>query len=390
MRSLRVLRVHNFYREQGGEDSVFEAEERLLMRAGHSIVRYQDDNDRIVNGSLTTGLQTIWSQPSYRSLDTIGRTNRLDIAHFHNTFPLVSPSAYYALRRHNVPVIQTLHNYRLLCPGATFYRNGKVCEECLNGSLAPALRYGCYRNSRAATAAVAAMLVGHRGFGTWQRMVDVYIALSEFARGKYIEGGLPEDRIVVKSNFIDVDPGLGRTDGNHALFVGRVSEEKGVRTLLDAWGRLPNTRLRVIGRGPLEDRQPSGGIEWTGSLPHDEVLAQMRAARVLVVPSNCYESAPMVIVEAFATGLPVIASDLGAMAGMIRHMETGLLFSPGDAADLAAKVRWAFDHPQELAAMRVAARREYEEKYTAERNYKMLMEIYDLAIENSRRRRPAA
>jgi glycosyltransferase involved in cell wall biosynthesis len=390
MRSLRVLRVHNFYREQGGEDSVFEAEERLLRRAGHSIVRYQDDNDRIANASLTTGLQTIWSQPSYRSLDTISRTNRLDVAHLHNTFPLVSPSAYYALRRHDVPVIQTLHNYRLLCPGATFYRNGKVCEECLNGSLAAALRHGCYRNSRAATAAVAAMLVGHRGFGTWQRMVDVYIALSEFARGKYIEGGLPEDRIVVKSNFIDVDPGPGRTDGDHALFVGRVSEEKGVRTLLHAWSRLPNTRLRVIGRGPMEDRQVAAGIEWTGSQPHNQVIEEMRAAKVLIVPSNCYESAPMVIVEAFATGLPVIASNLGAMAGMIRHRDTGLLFRPGDAEDLAAKVRWAFDHPEELAAMPVAARREFEEKYTAERNYKMLMEIYDLAIENSRRRRPAA
>jgi glycosyltransferase involved in cell wall biosynthesis len=390
MRSLRVLRVHNFYREQGGEDSVFEAEERLLRHAGHSIVRYQDDNGRIVKGSLATGLQTIWSQRSYRSLDTIGTASRLDVAHFHNTFPLVSPSAYYAVRKHEVPVVQTLHNYRLLCPGATFYRNGKVCEDCLNGSLAPALRHGCYRSSRPATAAVAAMLVGHRGLGTWQRMVDVYIALSEFARRKYIEGGLPEDRIVVKSNFIDIDPGLGRADGDHALFVGRVSEEKGVRTLLDAWGGLPKTNLRVIGRGPLEDRQLSSGIEWTGSLPHDQVIAQMRAAKVLVVPSNCYESAPMVIVEAFATGLPVIASNHGAMAGMIRDLETGLLFRPGDPEDLAAKVRWAFDHPQELAAMRVAARREFEGKYTAERNYKMLMEIYDLAIENARGRRPAA
>ena len=147
MRSLRILRVHNFYREQGGEDTVFEAEEHLLRSAGQAVVRYQDSNDRIVDGSLASGLQTIWSQPSYRSLEAIARTSRIDVAHFHNTFPLVSPSAYYAVRKHNVPVVQTLHNYRLLCPGATFYRNGKVCEECLSGSFAPALRHGIGDNA---------------------------------------------------------------------------------------------------------------------------------------------------------------------------------------------------------------------------------------------------
>ena len=242
---------------------------------------------------LLTGLQTIWSQPSYRSLDTIARTSGLDIAHFHNTFPLVSPSAYYAVRRHHVPVIQTLHNYRLLCPGATFYRNGKVCEECLNGSLAPALRHGCYRNSRAATAAVAAMLVGHRGFGTWQRMVDVYIALSEFARRKYIEGGLPGDRIVVKPNFIDVDPGSGRTDGDHALFVGRVSEEKGVRTLLDAWGRLAQyttsgDRARADGRPPTVLRHRVDGIaaSRSGYRPDEGGKSSCRAINLLRVSAH--------------------------------------------------------------------------------------------------------
>jgi glycosyltransferase involved in cell wall biosynthesis len=386
MRSWTVLRVHNFYRQPGGEDGLFEAEERLLKNAGHAVVRYEDRNDRIVRGTPATGLNTIWSRSSYRSLERISRARQLDIAHFHNTFPLVSPSAYYAVKKHSVPVVQTLHNYRLLCPAATFYRDGSVCEECLTRrSFTPAVRYGCYRNSRPATAAVAAMLIGHRTLGTWMKMVDVYVALSEFARRKYVEGGFPEDQIVVKPNFVDPDPGIGAGGGGYALFVGRLSEEKGVRLLAHAWSALGEIPLWVAGDGPLNDLPWPKGTVILGNQPHPRIIELMKAADVLICPSGCYECAPLAVLEAFACGLPVIASDLGALTEMVADRRTGLLFRSGDAVDLAQQVRWAFQHPAELSAMRIAARGEFQQKYTADRNSKMIVDIYEQALNRSRR-----
>jgi glycosyltransferase involved in cell wall biosynthesis len=234
------------------------------------------------------------------------------------------------------------------------------------------------------------MLLTHRVAGTWQRVVDAYIAVSEFGRRKFIEGGLPPDRIFTKPSFLPFDPGVGDGRGNYALFVGRLAEEKGVRVLAQAWGALTGMRLFVAGDGPLQGTPWPAGVTALGAQTQEQVVALMRNASVLIFPSVWYECAPMVIVEALACGLPVIASDLGSIPEFVLDRRNGLLFRPGDAEDLAAKVRWAFGHPQELAAMRVAARREFEEKYTAERNYKMLMEIYERAIENSRRRRAVA
>jgi glycosyltransferase involved in cell wall biosynthesis len=220
--------------------------------------------------------------------------------------------------------------------------------------------------------------------------VDTYIALSEFARRKFIEGGLPRDRIVVKPNFVSPDPGIGQGQGGYALFVGRLSEEKGLRTLAAAWHMSPGLPLRVVGDGPLNEIAWPEGATWLGALQREEVLALMQDAAALVLPSTCYENAPLTIVEAFACGLPVIASNLGSIPEFVRHRHNGLLFAPGDPEDLARQVRWAFDHPEEMRAMRVNARREYQEKYTAERNYKLLMTIYEMAIENSHRRRREA
>lgn len=245
-----------------------------------------------------------------------------------------------------------------------------------------------------ASGVVAAMLTTHRALGTWARGVDVYIALTEFARRKFMEGGLPAEKIVVKPNFVHPDPGPGEGKGGYALFVGRLSPEKGVRTLLRAWERLKGIPLKIVGDGPLqaemEDLVRGGGlegVEMLGRRPREEVLGLMREAGVLVFPSECYENFPMTVAEAFACGLPVVASRLGAMAGIVEDGRTGLLFAPGDAEDLAAKVAWLFSHPEELARMRREARAEYEAKYTAERNYQLLMEIYGQALEAGHRRR---
>src|ERR1700681_312252 len=233
-----VLSVHNFYRQPGGEDRVCADEAALLEQHGHTVVRYEEHNRRIAGAGISAAGSTVWSTRSFRRLRSVLREQACDVVHFHNTFPLISPAAYYAARAANVPVVQTLHNYRLICPAGTLLRDGAVCEECIGRVPLPALVHGCYRGSRPATAAVAAMLVIHRVGGTWRRMVDAYIAPSEFARKKLIAGGLPAERIVMKPNFVAPHPGAGSGDGGYAFFAGRLSEEKGVRTLFQAWERL--------------------------------------------------------------------------------------------------------------------------------------------------------
>ncbi len=381
-----VLTVHNFYREPGGEDVVFETESALLEGRGHRVARYEDRNERITNGAMTS-LAAVWSLASYRKLRALAIDEKPDVAHFHNTFPLVSPAAYYALRRERVPIIQKLSNFRLICPGATLLRDGIVCEECVEKrSLAPAILHRCYRESRAATAAVCAMIATHRLFGTWNRVVDLYLAPTEFTRRKFVDAGFPEDRIVVKQHAIHDDPGVGAGRGNYALFVGRLSHEKGVRVLADAWRTLPDIPLRVAGDGPLRQIDWPAGVEPLGHQSREQVQVLMRDAAALIVPSICYEIGPLTVLEAFACGTPVIASDLGSMAERVDHHRTGLLFRANDPEELARHVRWAFDNPERMQEMRTAARREFEQKYTADANYKRLIEIYELAIESARRR----
>jgi glycosyltransferase involved in cell wall biosynthesis len=394
---LRCLLVHNRYQHAGGEDEVFRAEAELLRAAGHEVSEYRRANDEIaLNGFVSRArlaATTIWSRESHRALAALLERERPDVAHFHNTLPLVSPSAYYACRDAGVPVVQTLHNYRLLCPAATLFREGQVCQECLEHSLARSVRYGCYRGSRAATAAVAAMLGAHRALGTWRDKVDVYIALTEFSRRKFTEAGLPAEKIVVKPNFVHPDPrslftvqaGRRTGAGEHALFVGRFWPEKGVRTMLEAWKRLRNIPLDIIGDGPEHAEMEAlaadaDGVRFRGRLPREQTIAAIRQARFLVFPSEWYECFPMTILEAFAGSVPVIASRLGGMEEIVADGRTGLHFTAGDAEDLAAKVDWAWTHPREMAEMGRAARAEYEAKYTAARNYEMLMQIYERAV----------
>jgi glycosyltransferase involved in cell wall biosynthesis len=283
--------------------------------------------------------------------------------------------------------VQTLHNYRLLCAGATFFREGNICEECMvRQSLLPALQHGCYRNSRAATAAVVTMLAAHRTMGTWQRMVDVYITLTEFSRRKFIAGGLPADRIAVKPGVLARDPGAGQGRGGYALFVGRLCEEKGVHVLAEGWRRLSGIPLTVVGEGPLAEKVWPSGVTLLGRQSREDLIALLKNAYVLVVPSIWYEGAPGVIMEAFAAGVPVVASDLGSLPELVSNHQTGLLFKSGDAEDLAAKTRWAFEHPTEIAPMRAAARREYESKHSPRENYRTLLGIYRRAMESARSR----
>ena len=373
-----VLLVHNSYQHAGGEDAASRKEKRLLESAGHRVVVYERHNNEITTYSslekITLPVRAAWSAGSARAIRAILRRDRPDVVHFHNTFPLISPAAYYAAKAEGLPVVQTLHNYRLLCANALFLRDGHACEMCVSHTLGwPGVWHACYRSSRAASGVVVGMVTAHKLMGSWNRKVDVYIALTEFAKAKFAQNMLSEDRIVVKPNFVDPDPGFGEHTGRYALFVGRLSPEKGVHVLLEAWRRMAGcVPLRIVGNGPLESEvarraAETPGIDCLGYLPSTEVSTLMRGASLLVVPSVWYEGFPLVIVEALATGLPVIVSGHGAMAEIVDAGRTGLHYRPGDPDDLVAKVEWAWTHPREMTEMGREARREFEQKYTAGR-----------------------
>ena len=387
---MKILMVHNYYRENGGEETVFAAESALLWEYGHDVIPYTEDNRQASGESpWVAGMNAVWSRRSQRALGRLLEEKRPDVVHFHNTFLRISPAAYYTCQEHGVPVVQTLHNYRPLCPAATFFRDGHVCEECLGRTITtPAVVHGCWHGSRAQSLAPAAMVSVHRAFGTWQKQVDLYVALSEFSRRKFIAGGFPADKIAIKPNFVAPDPGEGSGDGRFALFAGRLSAEKGVPTLLDAWkrlaGRIP---LVIAGDGPLaglvqQATRDDPAVRWLGSLPHAQLIELIGQASFLVFPSECYENFPLVLVESFACGRPVLATDLGAAAEIVDDGRLGLHFHAGDAADLAGKAAWACDHPAQMAEMGRQARSEYEEKYTAEDNYRRLMDLYERATKS--------
>jgi glycosyltransferase involved in cell wall biosynthesis len=381
---MNILIAHNTYQQPGGEDQVFYAEAGLLEAYGHRVIRYQLHNDEVDRKNKISLLaDTIWNRRTARELRELIHDERVNVLHAHNTFPLISPSCYYAAEREGIPVVQTLHNYRLLCPSANFYRNEAVCTDCIGRVYAwPAVKHACYRGSRSATAVTATMLAAHRFMGTWTRTISAYIALTESARSMFMEGGLPSDRIFIKPNFVQNDPGLGSGQEDFFLFAGRLTPEKGIRTLLEAWQNLGSLySLEIIGDGPLaglvEDAlRCHSNIRWQKWLPRDQVIERMKAAKAVVVPSSWPEVFGMVVIEAFATGTPVIASTAGSLKSLVHHQRTGLQFTADHVDELAAQVRWVHDHPDGMYAMRHEARREFELKYTGERNYSDLMAIY--------------
>jgi glycosyltransferase involved in cell wall biosynthesis len=392
---MKVLVLHNQYTERGGEDLAVESEEQLLATQGHTVLPYGRNNAEIEQFTIVQKAvlprTTVWSNKSLDEVRQLALEHQPDVAHFHNTFPLISPSAYSACRSAGVPVVQTLHNFRLLCPAATFFRDGKPCEYCIEKSIPwPGVRYACYRGSRTATGTVAAMVAVHRFLGTWTDRVDVYIALSDFARDKFIAGGLPAAKIAVKPNFVQLDPGADRDVSDYALFVGRLSQEKGLRTLLAAWKQVGHKiPLLVAGDGPLRpelealvQRQGLVGVRFLGHLDRQAVFAILKCARFLVVPSECYENFPMTVVEAYACATPTIAAGIGALKEIVADQRTGIHFVSGNAEDLACKTEWAWTHPREMEEIGQAGHAEFVAKYTADRNYRILMDIYKRAIES--------
>lgn len=391
---MRVLLAHNFYRSTApsGEDTVYREERALLERNGVEVIPYERQSDDLDTAGVLklarSALDASWSDASARELSSLIERTRPEVAHFHNTFPLISPSAYGACVAAGVPVVQTLHNYRLICPGAMLYREGVPCEDCVGTSLLPALRHRCYRHSLPATASVVNMLWNNRRRGTYSSLVQRYVALTEFARERFIAGGLPADRIEVKPNALTTPPRAGAGEGGHAVFVGRLSAEKGVHTLLQAWKALPDIRLKVAGDGPLRAELEAQAnhhglnVEFMGRLERSHVAQVVGAASIAIVPSQWFEGFPMVVVEAFACATPVVASRLGSLAEIVREGINGRLFTPGDPQALSATVRAMFDAPAALKQMRSNAREEFDARYSAAASFQALVQIYQRASQS--------
>ena len=386
---MRILMLHNRYLVSGGEEQATETDVAMLREHGHTVELLERDNREIERlGLARTAKNTLWASDSYHRIFDKLRGRDFDILHVQNFFPLWSPSVYHAAARAGVPVVQTLHNYRLLCVNSFLFREGRPCEECVGRMLPwPGVMHGCYRDSRAGSAVVAGMIGFHKMLGTWKKKVQVYVAVSEFAKEKYIAGGLPAEKIVVRPNFLHQSPSPGGGRGGYALYVGRLSPEKGIATMLEAWRAAENPLpLKIAGDGPLKEMvleaaRKSRFIEYAGLKSLPEVLDLMGHAEFLVFPSQWYETMGRTIMEAFGVGTPVIASNIGAPASMVQPGKTGFHFPPGDVHSLRLRVERCSRNPEEMRSLRVNARAVYEEKYTSAAGIASLLAIYRIARE---------
>lgn len=398
---MKVLMVHNYYQSSApsGENIVFENEVKLLKSKGIDVVTYVKKNDEILNYTakekFLIPFRTIWSQNVYAELRELIKKEKPDIVHFHNIWYLISPSAYYACKELGVPTVQTLHNYRIFCTNGMLYRNNSLCELCIPNNqtaylkfILNALRYKCYRNSILYSLPVALTQTIHWLKKTWQDTVDAYITLTEYSKNKFIRAGIPRNKIFVKPNFLFNEPNPNYTHKNYAVFVGRLTHEKGVFTLIEAIKYLTKVLekksfyIKIIGDGPLknflEDSVKSlklNNIEFLGKQPHDIVISLISNSKFVIVPS-WVETFSMVVLEAFACGKPVIASNIGVLMEIIKNGETGLTFEVGNPIELAEKISYLIQDDDICHVMGIKAREEYEVKYTPDRSFDIIMDIY--------------
>jgi glycosyltransferase involved in cell wall biosynthesis len=384
---MKVLVVHNYYQIAGGEDGVLKNEVELLISNGNEVTLHSVNNKSIVSilDKFLTLLKVPFSFSSYKEMKKLLEKVKPDVVHVHNYFPLFSPSIFYACNKLKIPVVHTLHNYRAVCPTALLMHAGKLNETSIKHSSWWTVSKRVYRDSFVGSLSLACMVELHKLLRTWQTKVDGFIALTEFSRQKYIEAGWPAEKILVKPNFIE-DPfdtaTALRKVGGYALYVGRLSEEKGIDILLDAWNSV-DLPLKVIGDGPLKSSVESNAlsaVEYLGLKKKDKVLELVQNADFIIMASTWYEGFPMVLVEAYASGTPALVSRLGSMKEIVVPNKTGLHFEAGNPVDLAEKAQWMVDNPAVVKQMGANARKEYLAKYTPEKNFTLLMDIYQQAI----------
>jgi exopolysaccharide biosynthesis WecB/TagA/CpsF family protein len=400
---MKILLVHNFYGSSApsGENMVYAAEKALLREHEHTVIEFTRHSDEIINrgvfGTVQGALATPWNPFSKRTLRFVLEKEKPDVMHVHNTFPLLSPSIFHATKGLPTATVLTLHNYRSFCAAGIPMRDSVSCTECLDTqSVSYALKYGCYRNNRLATLPLAAMIALHRRVKTWEGHVDAFVVLSGFQKDKMAKAGLPEANIYIKPPFYANPPTplAWEERDSKVIFIGRLGIEKGTHILLGAWRLWGNgaPQLEVIGDGPerVELQKSVNGngtedkISFLGQLPFMEVQRRLRLARLLVLPSLCFEGFPMAIIEAFSLGVPVAASDIGPLPNIVKNGESGILYKPGDALSLYHAMKEIWDRSDRLRSLGQGAREEFDKKYTADTNYEILMKIYDAAIGNKR------
>ena len=391
---MRILCVHNQFQKYAGSDAVAAADERLLAEHG-DVVTYTRHSKEIESASqlqkLGMGVDALYSRRTVREITDIVERFRPDIAYVHNVFPLISPSLYDVLYRLRVPSVHIIHDYRLLCPNSRFYVNDQVCEKCKLGNFWPAVAKRCVRGSIADSAVYASSLYLNRKLGLMDK-IGGYICLTEFTKGLLLEAKIPENKLYVCPNHIDtsaVTPQFG--GGGYVLYLGGLYRDKGVFTVAKAFAQLPHIPLKFIGagddEGELRDFIAShqlSNVEMIGFKAGQEKLEYLRNSMFTLVPSHYYENFPVVVLEAFASGKPVVASAQGALQSIIQPQQTGLLFKSEDVDDLAAKVRWLYDRPDQIESMGRAARNLVESKYDSRLRYPSLQTIFDDVIKTAR------
>jgi len=401
---LRILLLHNHYGSSApsGENQVFEAERALLEAYGHEVrvlARHSDTlRSKGVRGAVLGALSTPWNPRAAAAVRAEVARFRPDIVHAHNTFPLLSPAVFPAAR--DAARVLTLHNYRLFCSAAIPLREGHTCTACLDRrSVWPALRHGCYRHSRMATAPIAAGIALHRALGTWQRHVEAFIALSPYQKQLMIHAGLPAQRLHVKPNFYPGTPSMRPWSARSpcVVYAGRLSDEKGVDVLVHAWARwgARAPELRILGDGPLRARleaeagRSDAPIRFLGQCSAEHAQGHIGEACLVVVPSTCIEGFPMVLRECFALGTPSLVSDLGPLPALV-HDAGGAVFRAGDSEDLFRQAAALWEDATRLASMSLAAHKSYLDHYTESANHELMMQIYGAALREQRYRREGA
>lgn len=390
MKKAKVLMVHNFYQIGGGEHTVFENEKKLLKDNGHEVIEYTRHNNEIkgVKGKVLIPFITIFNFRTYFEIKKIIKKEGIDVMHCHNTFPIISPAAYYAAKSLNIPVVQTIHNFRLLCPNGVFYKNGSICEECLEIGLGKSISNKCYRSSKLGTIVVASMLKFHRVVDTYNKKVDKYITLTDFNKNKLAKI-VNEELITIKPNFVHcdkVDNTKQVNEKKNFIFVGRLDPEKGIKFLLEAWSKIKNEKLIIIGDGPLRGYvkncvNEKDNIEYLGTKSHQQVLEMIKNSKAYVFTSEIYEGFPMVIVEAMSQGTPILCPNIGNGMSIVENNKTGLHYRLNDIDDFIDKINYLIlDKNNEKYGK--SAKICFEEKYNAKINYKKLNDIYNEVMKN--------
>lgn len=377
-----IMIVHNYYQIPGGEDTVVANEKKILEEHGHKVILYSRNNAELKQMSklrkLLLPVTTVFNPRTYNEIKRIIKKENIEIVHVHNTLNLISPSVYYAARAMKVPVVQTVHNFRLVCPGATFYRDGHICEDCLRHGLKCSVTHSCYRGSKIQTLACALTLTIHRIMGIYKKIN--YICLTEFTKDK-IKSVVDPERVYIKPNFVYDQKGPNQAE-DYYIFVGRVEEIKGVNVLVDAFRSMPNKKLKIVGRGDLSEyiaarleKEDIHNIELLGFRPHDEVNALLKHAKALIMCSQWYETFGMVIAEAYSNGVPAIVGRIGNIKDLVDESVTGELFAYDDPKDLVVAVE-RFESKSQVEYSKNAYDF-YCRNLTGEKNYATLRTIYE-------------